>query len=83
MPQERVSLEDTIKAYTLGAAFAGHREKTEGSIEPGKLADLIVLSQDLFKLDPGKVADMKVSLTMVGGKVVYQAPDKLSTAEMK
>jgi predicted amidohydrolase YtcJ len=36
VPQERVSLEDTIRAYTLGAAFAGHREKTEGSIEPGK-----------------------------------------------
>ena len=83
VPQERVSLEDTIKAYTLGAAFAGHREKTEGSIEPGKLADLIILSQDLFKLDPSKVADMKVSLTMVGGKVVYQEPGQPARAEMK
>jgi len=83
VPRERVSLEDTIKAYTLGAAFAGHREKTEGSIEPGKLADLIVLSQDLFKLDPSKVADMTVSLTMVGGKVVYQAEDKPAAGEMK
>ncbi|MGZ4732640.1 MAG: amidohydrolase family protein, partial [Terriglobales bacterium] len=83
VPQERVSLEDTIKAYTLGAAFAGHREKTEGSIEAGKLADLIVLYQDLFKLDPSKVADMKVSLTMVGGKVVYEAPEQPATAEMK
>ena len=82
VPRERVSLEDTIKAYTLGAAFAGHREKTEGSIEPGKLADLIVLSQDLFKLDPSKVADMTVSLTMVGGKVVYQAEDKPAAGEM-
>ena len=83
MPQERVSLEDTIKAYTLGAAFAGRREKTEGSLEPGKLADLIVLSQDLFKIEPSKVADMKVSLTMVGGKVVYQAPGQPDAGEMK
>ena len=86
VPQERISLEDTIKAYTLGAAFAGHREKTEGSIEPGKLADLIVLSRDLFKIDPSQIADMKVVLTMVGGKVVYHAPTWPATAaamEMK
>src|SRR4029078_3238226 len=83
VPGERVSLEDTIQAYILGAAFAGHREKTEGSIEPGKLADLIVLSQDLFKLDPRKVADMKVSLTLVGAKVVSQAQDKPAAGEMK
>src|SRR6202011_2343600 len=50
VPQERISLEDAIRAYTLGAAFAGHREKIEGSIEPGKLADLIILARDLFKI---------------------------------
>jgi predicted amidohydrolase YtcJ len=75
VPQERISLEDTIKAYTLGAAFAGRREKTEGSLEPGKLADLIVLSQDLFKIEPSSVAKTEVLLTMVGGKVVYQSPN--------
>ena len=74
VPQERISLEDTIKAYTLGAAFAGRREKTEGSIEPGKLADLIVLSQDLFKIEPSSITKTEVLLTMVGGKVVYQSP---------
>jgi predicted amidohydrolase YtcJ len=73
VPQERISLEDTIKAYTLGAAFAGHRETTEGSVEAGKLADLIVLSQDLFKTAPDKIADTKVALTIIGGKVVYDA----------
>ena len=86
VPQERISLEDAIKAYTLGAAFAGHREKTEGSIEPGKLADLIVLSRNLFEIEPSKVADMEVLLTMVGGKVVYQAPTwpaKAAATEMK
>jgi predicted amidohydrolase YtcJ len=73
LPRERISLEDAIRAYTLGAAFAGHREKTEGSLEPEKLADLIVLSQDLFKIEPTEVANTEVLLTMVGGKVVYRA----------
>ncbi len=86
VPQERISLEDAIKAYTLGAAFAGRREKTEGSIEPGKLADLIVLDRDLFKIEPDQIAGMEVLLTLVGGKVVYQAPTWPATAaaaEMK
>jgi predicted amidohydrolase YtcJ len=86
VPQERISLEDAIRAYTLGAAFAGRREKTEGSIEPGKLADLIVLDRDLFKIEPDRIADTKVLLTMVGGKVVYQSPTWTATgatAEIK
>jgi predicted amidohydrolase YtcJ len=74
VPKERISLEDAIKAYTLGAALAGRREKTEGSLEPGKLADLIVLSQDLFKIAPTEIAKTEVLLTLVGGKVVYQSP---------
>ena len=57
----------------MGAAYAGHREKTEGSIEPGKLADLIVLSQDLFKIAPGEIGKTEVWLTMIGGKIVYQS----------
>jgi len=73
VPNERISLEDTIEAYTLGAAFAGRVEKSEGSIEPGKLADLIVVSQDLFKIEPSDIAKTEVLLTMVGGKVVYQS----------
>ena len=73
IPKERISLADAIRAYTLGAAFAGHREKTEGSLELGKLADLIVLSQDLFQVEPTEIGKTEVLLTMVGGKVVYQS----------
>jgi len=82
VPSERISLEDTIKAYTLSAAFAGRREKTEGSLEPGKLADLIVLSQDLFKVKPSEIAKTEVLLTIVGGKVVYRSATWAS-AEVK
>ncbi|MBZ5681626.1 MAG: amidohydrolase [Acidobacteriia bacterium] len=74
VPKETVSLEDAIKAYTLGAAFASRREQQEGSLEAGKLADLIVISQDLFKIPPSEIGKTEVLLTMVGGKVVYESP---------
>jgi predicted amidohydrolase YtcJ len=85
LPKERITLDDAIKGYTLGAAFAGHREKSEGSLEPGKMADLIVLAQDLFKIEPTDIAKTEVLLTMVGGKVVYQSSawPATSTATME
>lgn len=73
VPAEAVSLEDAIKAYTLGAAFAGRREKQEGLLESGKLADLIIVNQDLFKISPSEIGKTEVLLTMVGGKVVYES----------
>jgi predicted amidohydrolase YtcJ len=73
VPKERISLEDAIRGYTLGAAIAGHREKTEGSLEPGKVADLIVVDRDLFRIEPTEIGKTEVFLTMVGGKVVYQS----------
>ena len=72
IPSERITIADAIKGYTLNAAFAGHREKTEGSLEPGKLADLIIVSQNVFEIDPHHLVDTKVALTMVGGHVVYE-----------
>ena len=66
---------ETIKAYTLDAAFAGHREQAEGSLEPGKLADFIVLDKDLFKIPANQTSQEKVLLTVIGGKAVYQAPE--------
>jgi hypothetical protein len=73
LPSERVSLADAIKGYTLNAAFAGHREKDEGSLEVGKLADFIVISQDIFTVAPSKISDTQVLLTVVGGRVAYRS----------
>jgi hypothetical protein len=73
LPKERISLEDAIRGYTLGAAIAGRREKSEGSLQPGKVADLIVLDRDLFRIEPTEIGKTEVLLTMVGGKVVYQS----------
>jgi predicted amidohydrolase YtcJ len=80
IPKERISLADAIRAYTLGAAFAGHREKTEGSIETGKLADLIVIDRNLFMIEPTEIGKTQVLMTMVGGKVVYESPNWKSPA---
>ena len=76
MPEQRVTLAQAVEGYTLGAAYAGRREKTEGSIESGKLADLIILSQNIFEIDPHAIAQTKVVKTIVGGRVVYQADAK-------
>jgi len=71
IPSERISVKDAIRGYTLNAAFAGHREKMEGSLEAGKMADLVIVSQNVFEVDPHKIGETKVVLTMVGGRVVY------------
>jgi hypothetical protein len=75
VPGEAVTLEEGIRAYTLGAAFAGRREQHEGSLEEGKLADLIIVDQDLFKISASEIDKTEVLLTMVGGKVVYESDE--------
>ena len=80
---ECITLEQAIEGYTLGAAYAGRREKTEGSLEPGKLADLIIVSQDLFRTDPHKVGKTEVLLTVVGGKIVYESAEWAKKSQLK
>ncbi len=75
VPAERVTLTQAIEAYTLGAAFAGRRERTEGSLQPGKVADVIVVSQDLFAIDPHAISKTQVLTTIVGGKTVYESAE--------
>jgi len=73
IPDERVSVEEALRAYTSGSAYAAFEEKEKGTLAPGKLADVVVLSADLFTIPPEKIKDTRVVLTVVGGKVVYQA----------
>ncbi|WP_296746895.1 amidohydrolase [Mesorhizobium sp.] len=74
VPEQRVTVAEALHAYTLGAAFAGHRENDEGSLAAGKLADFIVLSDDPLKVEPDKLADIRVLKTIVGGKSVWEEP---------
>jgi len=73
IPAEKISLEDAIRGYTLEGAFAEFREDTKGSIEIGKAADLVVLSQDLFSIAPGDIMKTHVMMTVVDGAVVYES----------
>jgi predicted amidohydrolase YtcJ len=76
VPGQRLTVAQVIDGYTLGAAFAGRREKSEGSLEIGKFADLIIVSQNVFDIDPRKIGATKVVTTIVGGRVVYQTDTK-------
>jgi predicted amidohydrolase YtcJ len=71
VPEQKVSVEQSVRAYTVNAAYAEGEENIKGSIEPGKLADVIVLSRDIFHIDPVEIKDAKVDLTLLGGTVVY------------
>jgi predicted amidohydrolase YtcJ len=72
-PQERLSVEEALHAYTTGSAYAAFEEKEKGTIAPGKLADLVVLSDDLFGIAPERIRDVRVLMTIVGGRTVYEA----------
>lgn len=70
-PDQKLSVAETIEAYTMGSAYAEFQENEKGSITPGKLADIVLLSDDIFSIDPGRIRDTKVLKTLVGGKLVY------------
>ena len=72
VPEQKISVAEAVHAYTIGSAYASGEEKIKGSLEPGKLADAVVLSDDIFAIDPVKIEDTKVELTIFDGKIVYQ-----------
>jgi predicted amidohydrolase YtcJ len=72
VPEQKLSVEETVRAYTLGSAYAEFQENVKGSITVGKLADLVLLSRDIFKIDPKEIENVRVVLTMVDGRVVYE-----------
>jgi predicted amidohydrolase YtcJ len=71
-----VSRAEAIRAYTWGGAWQDHMEEVKGSIEVNKLADFCVISDDILTVDDHKMKDVRVLMTIVGGKVVYKAPEK-------
>lgn len=71
-PEERMTLEEIIYAYTVGAALASGEERIKGTLSPGKLADFMVLSQGIFSIQPEKIAETKVQSMIIGGNVVYE-----------
>jgi predicted amidohydrolase YtcJ len=70
---QKLTVAEAVEGYTIDAAYAGHLEKTEGSLEIGKVADVIMLDRNIFEVDPHTIDLSKVVLTIVGGKIVYEA----------
>jgi hypothetical protein len=75
-PEQRLSVEEALRAYTWGCAYAAFQEMDKGTISPGKLADLVVLSEDLLRIPPERIKDVRVEITIVGGRVVYKADNR-------
>jgi predicted amidohydrolase YtcJ len=71
-PEEQITVDEALRMYTVNAAYASFEENLKGSIEEGKLADLVVLSGDPKTVSPSKIGDINVDVTIVGGKVVHQ-----------
>lgn len=71
LPEQKLTLAEAIEAYTMGSAYAEFEDQQLGSITPGKLADLVIVSDDLFKMDPKNIRDAQVDTTIMGGKVVW------------
>ncbi|HKT69244.1 MAG TPA: amidohydrolase [Terriglobales bacterium] len=72
IPEQTIDLETAIRGYTINGAYANFIEQNRGSISPGKYADLVMISDDLFKIPADKIKDVKVEWTMVGGKEVWK-----------
>ena len=73
VPSQKLTVAQAIEGYTLEAAYAGHLEKTEGSLEIGKVADVIMVDRNVFEIDAHTIDQTKVVLTIAGGKIVYEA----------
>ncbi|MDZ7290592.1 MAG: amidohydrolase [candidate division KSB1 bacterium] len=76
IPEQKISVAEAVRCYTLNNAYAEFAENEKGSLEIGKWADFVMLSDDIFAIDPVQIRDVKVVMTVVGGKVMWEGGDK-------
>ena len=72
IPEQKITVEQALRAYTMGAAYASFEEHIKGSLEVGKLADFVILEKDLTKIAPETIRDVRILATVVGGKIVFE-----------
>jgi predicted amidohydrolase YtcJ len=72
IPEQKIGVEDALRAYTSTAAYASFDEGIKGSLERGKLADIVMIDRDLTTIAPETIRDAKIVKTIVGGKIVYE-----------
>jgi hypothetical protein len=76
IPEQKITLDDAVRAYTVGSACAEFAEQLKGTIAPGKLADLVMLDRDIFRMAPTGLDQVEVALTIMDGRVVYDGPGR-------
>jgi len=76
VPEQKITLDEAIHAYTVGSAYAEFAEKVKGSITPGKLADIVMLDRDIYVSDPADIDKTHIVMTIMDGRVVYEAGSK-------
>jgi hypothetical protein len=74
-PEQKLSVAEAIEAYTMGSAYAEFQENEKGSITPGKLADMVLLNEDIFSVASEKIRDVRVLKTFVGARLIFDSPD--------
>jgi predicted amidohydrolase YtcJ len=73
IPEQKISVEEAVRGFTWGSAYGEFQDAVKGTLEPGKLADFIIISDDIFTIDPVKIREAKVLTTVMDGRVVYEA----------
>ena len=74
IPEQKISVAEAVRAYTVGSAYAEFQEGSKGTLAPGKLADIVMLSEDVFTIEPREIEKVKVVLTILDGRIVYRSP---------
>ena len=72
LPEQKLTVEEAVYAYTMGSAYCSFEENIKGSITPNKLADIVILSDDIFSIDPNRIKDVEIDKTIIDGKIVYE-----------
>jgi predicted amidohydrolase YtcJ len=76
VPEQKIAVEDALRAYTVNAAYASFEEGIKGSIERGKLADLVLIDRDITSVPPETIRDARILMTIVGGNIVFEKAQK-------
>lgn len=71
-PEQAITIQEALRAHTMGSAYAAFEENVKGSLEPGKLADLTVWGNNIYEIEPLEIWNTKIEMIMIGGKIVYQ-----------
>ncbi len=72
IPEQKITVDEAVRAFTYGSAYAEFQEDVKGTLEVGKLADMVIISDDIFNIDPVKIKDAKVVSTILGGNIVFE-----------